>query len=258
MYDADAAAFPEETTGSMRFISVAGFASKAGLYTLIGLFIICTQTFVFFETTIPPTTQSRFGWGTPSSPNLVDNCSNDRYAVETFSDGVFLNSILFVICGLLHAFFSFLFTRLNRVKVSRIRSIPRIYLLGSWIMMMIGCLFLVSWGVHYALWRYVVGMVILISFGFSVTQKQVLELYSHVMQAGKARSKAIVWLMNAGALSRIIGPIVVGLLYSISGLDLVVCLLFDFLAVGFALLSVGWRSIVPPYLTFNQPDSSIN
>lgn len=242
----------------MRFISVAGFASKAGLYSLIGLFVICTQTFVFFETTIPPTTQSHFGWGTPSSLNLIDNCQSKGISKETYSDGVLLNGGLFVLCGVFHAAFSFLFTRLNRVKIRRVRSVPRLYLLVSWLMMMLGCLILVSWGFHYALWRYVLGLIILISCGFSVTQKQILELYSHVMHAGKSRTQAIVWLMNAGALARIIGPIIIGLLFSLSGLDLVVTLMFDLLAVGFALLSIGWRFIVPPFVAFNQNDSSIN
>lgn len=216
-------------------------SDKVGIFSMISLVFITSLVYSMYNTITTPATQFYFHWGTHASPLESDTCVS--LVMDNVKNGTFYNGLLMTFCSVTFAGFLFLSNQFNRISISHVYSNQRLVLLVGWIAMLLACLVLFSWDLGLQLWRFLIGIVLLV-VGFSVSQSQALYLLQALVNGTASRSFYVSIMHKISPLSGMIGPPLFGLLFSYGYLDLTVSILFDVLAVSFAVLCIFWPRIV--------------
>lgn len=135
-------------------------------------------------------------------------------------------------------------------KIPRVRSNDSLFLLIGLLLMLVACLVIFSWSSDVvSIWRFVLGVGLYV-IGFSISQVECISIYSKVV--GNLRPGLLMGLLTGvGALSRIIGPVIAGILFVVGAMDFTMSVSFLILSVLFAVVCIGWPLLQPPKDRYN-------
>jgi MFS family permease len=191
-----------------------------GMLVCVLNFFVAMTVFALFETALTPTT-AQFGWG-------------------TMQNGVAFSVLALVSIGTLVAF-----NVVNNRCFLPSNDAKDVWLhMAGLVLQLAGCVIIFSWFAEIDPVRFLIGMSLLVSMGYSICTVESLTMYSKLFGTRPAGTM-MGYITSTGSIARITGPIMAGYLYAAGGLDLLIEVIFGLVLVTLIFTFFVRKTLLP-------------